>query len=78
MLINGLFEDWVKDAVGERAFLDLRETNGYRLGMKDFDDKVKPAFQSKDDGEVYVTFPMADIPDNPSKGIKSNALTLTG
>lgn len=78
MLINGLFEDWVKDTVGERAFLDLRETNGFRLGMKDFDEKVKPAFQSRDDGEVYVNFPMADIPDNPSKGIKANALTLTG
>ena len=77
-MINKRFEQWVKDMVGERAFLDLRETNGYRFAMKHFDVVIKPSFRSKDDEEQYINFPMAKINDNPEKGIKMNTLTLSG
>jgi hypothetical protein len=76
-MINKRFENWVKDIVGERAYLDLRETDAYRRAMKDFDENIKPSFSGKGDEIAYVSFPMANIKDDPSKGIKGNTLTLT-
>ncbi|KAF2464027.1 actin-like ATPase domain-containing protein [Lindgomyces ingoldianus] len=77
LMINKRFENWVKDMVGERTFLDLKETDAYRRAMKDFDETIKPSFRGKNDETAYVNFPMAKIKDNSSKGIKSNTLTLS-
>ena len=77
-MLNKRFEEWVKNSVGERAYIELRETNGYRLAMKQFDESIKPAFRSRDDEDQYINFPMANLKDNPSKRIKSNCITLTG
>jgi len=76
-MINKRFENWVKDMVGERVYLDLKETDAYRRAMKDFDENIKPSFQGTGDETAYVNFPMAKIKDNPSKGITGNTLTLT-
>ena len=46
--------------------------------MKQFDENIKPGFRSRDDEDQYITFPMTNIKDDPAKGIKSNAITLTG
>ena len=78
LMLNKRFEEWVKNIVGERAYIELRETNGYRLAMKQFDESIKPGFRSRDDEEVYINFPMANLKDNPAKRIKSNCITLTG
>jgi hypothetical protein len=75
-MINKRFEGWVKDAVGERAHLDLKQTDPYRRAMKTFDETIKPGFRGVDDEVVYISFPMASIADNPSKGIKGNTMTL--
>ncbi|OCL00822.1 actin-like ATPase domain-containing protein [Cenococcum geophilum 1.58] len=77
LMINKRFENWVKDMVGERVYLDLKETDAYRRAMKDFDENIKPSFQGTGDETAYVNFPMAKIKDNPSKGIAGNTLTLT-
>ena len=77
-IINKRFEQWIKDTIGERAYLDLKESNGYRLAVKQFDETIKPSFKSENDEDQYVSFPMAKIKDNASKGIKANTLTLTG
>ncbi len=78
LMLNKRFEEWVKDIVGERAYIELRETNGYRLAMKQFDESIKPAFRSRDDENQYINFPMANVKDDPAKRIKSNCITLTG
>ena len=78
LMLNKRFEEWVKNIVGERAYIELRETNGYRLAMKQFDESIKPAFRSRDDEDQYINFPMANLKDDPSKRIKSNCITLTG
>ena len=77
-MLNKRFEEWVKNIVGERAYIELRETNGYRLAMKQFDESIKPAFRSRDDEDQYINFPMANLKDDPSKKIKSNCITLAG
>lgn len=68
----------MKSKVGEREYLDLRQTGGYRKAMMDFDDVIKPGFHSKDDGEIYVSFPMSGLKDDPSNGIQGSTLTLPG
>jgi hypothetical protein len=78
MMINKRFENWVKDMVGERQYLDLRETEGYRRAMRDFDENIKPSFRGESDEPQYINFPMANIPDDRHKGIKGNTLTLKG
>ena len=77
-MLNKRFEEWGKHTVGERAYIELKETNGYRLAIKQFDENIKPAFRSRDDEDQYVNFPMANLKDNPAKMIKSNCITLTG
>lgn len=49
MMINKRFEEFVKSTVGERCFIDLKETNGWRSAMKTFDEQVKPGFRSRND-----------------------------
>ena len=77
MILNKRFEEWVKYIVGEEAFFPLRKTTGFRLAMKQFDESIKVALGSGLTDVYYVNFPMANIKDNPRKGVKSNALTLT-
>jgi hypothetical protein len=75
-MINRRFENWVKDMVGERVYLDLKETDAYRRAMKDFDENIKPEFRGEEDDATFVNFAMANIPDNIPKGIRGNTLTL--
>ena len=77
-MLNKRFEEWIKTVVGERAYLDLREQDSYRLAMRTFDENIKPGFRSRDDEEQYVTFPKANLADNPSRGLQSNTVTVTG
>ena len=77
-MINKRFEQWIRDTVGEQTYLDLKATNGYRIGLKTFDEYIKPGFRSKQDEDIYVTFPMANIPDDSARGIKGQTLTLSG
>jgi hypothetical protein len=46
--------------------------------MKTFDENIKPEFRSRDDEDQYVTFPKANLKDDPAKGLKSDTITVTG
>ncbi|KAI3061041.1 hypothetical protein CBS147353_10098 [Aspergillus niger] len=79
LIINNRFEEWVKSKVGERKYIDLKQTNGYRKAMNDFNDTVKPGFHSKDDPEQHICFPLADFKPDPSdKSIQGDTLILSG
>ncbi|GKZ55636.1 hypothetical protein AnigIFM49718_000717 [Aspergillus niger] len=79
LIINNRFEEWVKSKVGERKYIDLKQTNGYRKAMNDFNDTVKPGFHSKDDPEQHICFPLADFKPDPSdKSIRGDTLILSG
>ena len=77
-MLNKRFEEWVKTVVGERAYLDLKEQDSYRLAMKTFDENIKPGFRSRDDEDQYVNFPKANLKDDPAKGLQSNTITVPG
>ena len=78
MMLNLRFEQWVRDVVGEKVFLDLKETDAFRLAMKHFDETIKPGFRSRDDQDQYVHFPLANLKDEPAKGLKNSCITMTG
>lgn len=77
IMLNRRFEQWIKDVVGERAFLNLRETDGYRRAMKQSEDTIKPGFQGEDDEDQFVNFPVANLKDDKARGVKANSITLT-
>ena len=78
MMINKRFENWVKDMVGERQYLDLKDNakSAYGEAMRAFDENIKPLFDGTSDRDQYVNFPMANIKDDPNKKINGNTLTL--
>lgn len=78
LMLNLRFEQWVRDVVGEKVFLDLKETDAFRLAMKHFDETIKPGFRSRDDQDQYVHFPLANLKDEPAKGLKNSCITMTG
>lgn len=78
LLINKRFEDWVKDVVGERVHLDLRETDAYRTAMKHFDVEIKPGFTSQEQRVQNVSFPGAMLDDNIEKGLRRDNIAVTG
>ena len=77
-MINLRFADWIKQVIGERAFIDLKETDAYRTAMKDFDERLKPGFRSRTDEDVYLNFPKARLADNPDRGLESDTITVSG
>ncbi|EXJ81389.1 hypothetical protein A1O3_07680 [Capronia epimyces CBS 606.96] len=78
LMLNKRFEEWIKDVVGERAYLDLKEKDAYRRGMRHFDETIKPGFQSAEDEDQYVSFPRAKLEDNEAKGLINDTLVVTG
>jgi hypothetical protein len=78
MMLNKRFDQFVRDIVGEEQYFTLRNTNGYRLAMKQFDSTIKTGFRTVDDEDCYINFPLANLRDDPDNHIRANCLTLTG
>jgi hypothetical protein len=78
LMLNKRFEEWIKDVVGERPYLDLRDTDAFRRGMKQFDESIKPSFRSIDDEEQYVTFQKANLESSEARGLVNDTITITG
>jgi hypothetical protein len=70
--LNKRFEEQVKMLVGEDQYYHLRKTPAYDQAVKFFDETVKPAFRGKKNESWYVNFPMADLEDDDSQGLKRN------
>jgi hypothetical protein len=70
--LNKRFEEQVRMLVGEDQYYLLRKTKAYEQAVKFFDRTVKPAFRGKKDESWYVNFPMAELEDDESQGLKRN------
>ncbi|KAL2003822.1 hypothetical protein VTN02DRAFT_2039 [Thermoascus thermophilus] len=78
LMLNRSFERWIQETVGDAEYRQLKNTDGYRAAMQQFDLTVKPAFRSEKDRDRYLSFPMANLKDDHSKGIVRNAIKLKG
>jgi hypothetical protein len=77
-MLNRLFEEEIQKTVGDEAYIALKKTEAYRGALREFDIAIKLAFRGKNDPDKYVSFPMANLQDNPAKGLIKNSMTLTG
>ncbi|KAH0562067.1 hypothetical protein GP486_003228 [Trichoglossum hirsutum] len=78
LMLNKRFEHWIQETVGDAEYIELKKTDGYRAAMQQFDLSIKPAFRSKQDPDRYISFPMAKLKDDDSKGIVKNSIILKG
>ncbi|KAH8647033.1 Hsp70 family protein-like protein [Tricladium varicosporioides] len=76
-----LFADILEVAVGKEQFIELRNTEGFRFAMRQFDESIKPGFNPFEDPDadpkITIPFPNANLKDDPTNFIKSNCYTLT-
>ena len=75
-MLNRRFEDHVKNVVGEKEFIRLREQSCYALGMKHFDQHVKTGFHTSDLDEQYINFPKAGLKARPDLGLFKDTITI--
>lgn len=75
-MLNRRFEQYIKNVVGERNFIKIRENGTLARAMKTFNDTIKPGFYSSEDDEHYVNFPKAGLKDVPEKGLSQSELTI--
>lgn len=76
LMLNRRFEDYVKNVVGEKEFVRLREKSCYALGMKHFDQHVKTGFHTSDLDEQYINFPKAGLKDRVDLGLSKDTITV--
>ncbi|KAI9882584.1 MAG: hypothetical protein M1823_005673 [Watsoniomyces obsoletus] len=75
LMLNKRFEQLIQNLVGDKEFQRIRKTKGYETAKEQFDLSIKTAFAATDE-EYIVSFPMANLIDNPEKNIESNCITL--
>ncbi|KAI0125684.1 hypothetical protein BJ170DRAFT_684939 [Xylariales sp. AK1849] len=78
LMLNRTFEEEVRKTVGEDAYPGLKRTEAYRSALREFDVAIKLSFRGKSDPDRYVSFPMAKLQDNKSRGLIKNSMTLSG
>ena len=76
--LNQRFLDAVKNLVGEDQYHELRKTKGFWHAEKCFDREIKKAYRGDQNEEHFVTFPMANLEDDPANGLASNMWRMTG
>ena len=75
-MLNRRFEDHIKNVVGEKQFVRLREKKCYAFGMRHFDQHVKVGFHTSELDEQYITFPKAQLQDRPGMGLAKDTITV--
>lgn len=76
--LNQRFVEAVENLVGDDQWNKLRKTKGLSLAEKQFEREVKRAFCGDPEDEYYISFPMADLEDDPDNGLKKQCWRMTG
>jgi hypothetical protein len=77
-MLNNLFEEEIRRTVGDEAYVELKKKDAYKGALKDFDTAIKFGFRGKNDPDKFISFPMADLKDNPAHGLVKNSMKLSG
>ena len=75
-MLNRRFEDHIKNVIGERDFIAIRETGAYARAMEHFDKVIKRGFYTSDEDEQYVNSPKAELKDRPERGLSKDTITV--
>lgn len=76
--LNKRFEETVRNVVGDDQFADLKKGVGWAKALNEFDKNIKTAFTGDITDVHYVTFPKAELEDDPSERLVSNCWEMTG
>lgn len=76
--LNKRFEETVRNVVGDDQFAVLKKGVGWAKAMNEFDKVIKTAFTGDTNEVHYVTFPKADLHDDPAERLISNCWEMTG
>lgn len=76
--LNKRFEEAVREVVGDEQFLNLKKGVGWAKALNEFDKNIKTAFTGDTTEAHYVTFPKAELEDDPGEGLISNCWEMTG
>lgn len=76
--LNKRFEETVRMIVGDDQFADLKKSIGWSKALNEFDKNIKTAFTGDVTDVHFVTFPKADLEDDPAERLISNCWEMTG
>lgn len=76
--LNRRFEQAVHFVVGEEQFSKLRRGVGWAKACNEFDKNIKTAFNGDITDVHYVTFPRADLKNDPAERLSGNCWEMTG
>lgn len=76
--LNKRFEETVRSIVGDEQFVNLKKGVGWAKALNEFDKNIKTAFAGDPKDVYYVTFPKAQLEDDPDEGLISNCWEMTG
>lgn len=78
LLINRRLEDFLREFLGDKHYARLRWKDGYREAMKQFEERIKPGFTSRNQKEEVLTFPGAGLRNNSIIRLKRDSLPVPG
>lgn len=78
LVLNKRFEETVRNVVGDEQFADLKKGVGWAKALNEFDKVIKTAFTGDINEVHYVTFPKADLDDDPAEHLITNCWEMTG
>lgn len=76
--LNKRFEETVRNVVGDDQFAVLKKGVGWSKALNEFDKNIKTAFTGDLSEVHFVTFPKADLIDDPEERLASNCWEMTG
>lgn len=76
--LNKRFEETIRSILDDEQFVNLKKGVGWAKALNEFDKNVKTAFAGDAEDVYYVTFPKAQLQDDPAMGLVSNCWEMTG
>lgn len=76
--LNSRFAQAVQDLVGDQQWFSLKQSKGWAIAERQFDQEIKRAFRGELDEEYFVNFPLANLVDDPQCDLMSNTWRMTG
>ncbi|KAI1374961.1 actin-like ATPase domain-containing protein [Hypoxylon crocopeplum] len=76
--LNSRFAEAVRNLVGGQQWTTLKESVGWLKALTEFDKVTKLQFRGDLEEDFYVSFPKANLEDDPSKNLVGNCWTMTG
>ncbi|KAI3392445.1 hypothetical protein diail_5689 [Diaporthe ilicicola] len=76
--LNKRFEEAVRTVVGDEQFVLLKKCVGWSKALNEFDKVIKTSFNGDVTDLHYVSFPKAELEDDPAERLMSNCWEMTG